>query len=199
MDNNINNNNAFGTQGTQSVQDLHEEKKSHAFWYWIIGLLILILFGWYAYSAGWFTKFTKGGQNEIAQNSQQENQKEQQKQEQESPFGDENLAPIDSIRIDTSDTFPVRKTLVVKGNLPDSCTYLNSPQVIRDGNTFYVNLTTRKEGDKCNQVLKPYELPIELEVLGLPAGVYTLVINGKSTQFELEQDNKIVVPDNEQK
>lgn len=194
MDNNINNNNTFGTP--QNFKDLHEEKKSHAFWYWVIGLLLLVLFGWYAYSAGWFTKFTQGGQNDIAQNTQQE---QEDRQNQENPFGDENLAPISSVRIDTSDTFPVRKTLVVKGNLPDSCTYLNSPQVIRDGNTFYVNLTTRREGEQCAQTLKPYELPVELEVLGLPAGVYTLVINGKSTQFELEQDNKIVVPDEEQK
>ncbi len=194
MDNNINNNNnTFGTP--EGFKDLHEEKKSHAFWYWIIGLLFFVLFGWYAYSAGWFSTFTKGGQTELTQNTQQK----EDTQNQGNPFGDENLAPIDSIRIDTSDTFPVRKTLVVKGTLLDSCTYLNSPQVIRDGNTFYVNLTTRREGDQCTQTLKPYELPIELEVLGLPAGVYTLVINGKNVQFELEQDNKIVIPEEEQK
>ena len=168
---------------------LHEEEKTHSFWYWIIGLLILVLFGWYAYSAGWFNK---QNEKQIVENTQQEGQKD-------NLFDNKNLAPIDSIRIDTSKTFPVEKTLVVKGSLPDSCSYLNDPQIIRDGNTFYVNLTMRKEGDMCTQALKPYEVPINLEVLGLPAGVYTLVINGKNTQFELEQDNKISVPEDMEK
>jgi len=167
---------------------LKEDTHSSHVWYWIIAILILILFGWYGYSAGWFSKTNKVTPKPIAE--QKENQ---------NPFSEKDLADISEVKIITGNSFPVEKTLVVKGTLPNGCTYLNDPQILRDGNTFYVNVTTKREGENCTQEIKEYELPIKLDVLGLPAGVYTLVINGKNTQFELEQDNKLVIPEGEEK
>ena len=191
---NLENRNYFEEKGG-TEPELREEDKIGTFWYWIAALLLIILFGWYAYGAGWFDKYLGKTGSDTPVNQQQgaeEGENNGEIQNMDDVFGNETLAEIDSIQVETSDSFPVEKRLVVKGTLPDSCTYLNEPQIIRDGNTFYVNITTRREGDTCTEEIRPYELPVDLQVLGLPAGTYTLVVNGKDTQFGLQRDNFLV-------
>ncbi len=151
-------------------------------WYLVIVILILGLLGWYGYTTGWFNKDVQDVPKINTENKQDE-----------TPFSNSNdvKASINNVTIQTSEGFPVKKTLVVKGNLDNDCFYINDPQTIRDGSTFYVNLTTRKEGNSCSDTSVPYERNIDLEVLGLPAGVYSVVINGKEISFELEQDNVV--------
>jgi hypothetical protein len=163
-----------------------KEKTSNgkSLWWWVILILILGLVGWYGYTSGWFAKKTPENINLTESNNDSGHGSID-------DFLDKPLAPIDNITIQTGESFPVQKTLVVKGNLPNSCVYLNEPQIIRDGNIFYVNITTRNEGEACTEALVPYERNIGLDVIGLPAGVYTVVINGKQITFELEQDNSI--------
>ena len=152
--------------------------------YWILGLLLLILFGWYGYTAGWFSSRSHDDILSV----------------EESSIGAEgegdiltsdllNPAPIDSLRIETLESFPIQQTLVVSGTLPDGCTYLNTPTQIRDGNIFYITLDTRTEGEICTQALVPFEERINLQVNNLPAGVYIVDINGREISFELEGDN----------
>ena len=62
---------------------LKEDTHSSHVWYWIIAILILILFGWYGYSAGWFSKTNKVTPKPIAE--QKENQ---------NPFSEKDLADI---------------------------------------------------------------------------------------------------------
>ncbi len=171
----------------QEVTVILKEKNgnSNSFWYLIVAILILGLLGWYGYTAGWFSKKTTTTTTTV---------KEEKTNAKTFPFEDNNeiKAPIDNVTIQTSDSFPVKKTLVLKGQL-SGCTYLNEPQIMREGNTFYVNLTTRKDSNSpCSEdVPSPYERQIELEVVGLPAGVYNVVVNEKQTTFELEQDNSV--------
>ncbi len=166
-----------------------KEEKHISFWYWLLALALILLFGWYGYRAGWFASGKKMSNNKESSVLIEKKNKDFQK----------NLAHIQSLQIKTGKGFPVTKTLLVKGQLEDSCTYLNDPEILRDGNTFYIQLTTRKENGNCSKEVKMYEYPIQLDVLGLPAGIYTLVINGKKAQFELKQDNKIEIPENEEK
>lgn len=169
-----------GTSFEEEAVILREkEPENKNIWYWIIAILGLVLIIWYGYTAGWFT--TQNPSITELNNEKQEN----------SYPVDDTLAPIDNMVIVSGDGFPVEKTLSLKGNLSDGCTYLNEPQVIRDGNTFYVNLTTYKEGDTCTEALVPYERNIGLDVIGLPAGVYNVIVNRKQTTFELEQDNNL--------
>ncbi len=168
--------------GQDPVTLREKDKGNKGLWYWIIAILLLGLVAWYGYTAGWFSKNsvdilpletnTTGESDPYA-------------------FDSEIQAPIDNMIITTGESFPVQKTLSLKGNLPNGCTYLNEPQVIRDGNTFYVNLTTYVDGEVCTEALVPYERNIGLDVVGLPAGVYNVVVNGKQTTFELEQDNTL--------
>jgi len=170
----------FDNQGGEKTTIRERKGSSTGLWYWIIGILAIILIGWYGYSAGWFSPRVSDDLMPVDING---------------GIGDGalplNAAPIDSISIETGTSFPVTETLVVKGSLPNGCTYLNTPSQIRDGNVFYVTLDTYTEGDVCTEALVPYEERIDLQVANLPAGVYIVEVNGREISFELESDNQL--------
>jgi inhibitor of cysteine peptidase len=158
-----------------------ETGSSHTLWYWILAALLIILFGWYGYTADWFSQRSPD-LGDLTTTIEQDNGIDQ---------GEPllNAAPIDTISINTLESFPVQQVLVVSGQLPDGCTYLNDPIQTRDGNVFNIELTTYRQGELCTQALVPYEKIIPLEVNNLPAGVYIVDINGREISFELETDN----------
>ncbi len=163
------------------------ESSSSWVWYLILALLILGLLGWFGFIKGWF-----GGKKPVQKKPMtQVNQLNDKKNNPLLEDAQNINAPIDSIKINTLEGFPVQKQLVVEGFLLGGCTYLNEPKVIRSGNDFYVNLTTYQEGEMCTTALVPYKRVIDIDVLGLPAGTYRVSVNGRETQFEIEQDNKI--------
>ncbi len=100
------------------------------------------------------------------------------------------LAVVDSIDILIMESMPVQVSVVARGNLPDGCTTIGQATTERDDTTFVVTLTTRRPLDAvCTEALVPYEQAVPLEVAGLPAGVYTVTVNGVSDTFELAVDN----------
>ena len=102
----------------------------------------------------------------------------------------EGLAPVENIAILILESFPVQINVVARGNLPDGCTTINEVIQERDGSTFRVTITTiRPVGMVCTEALVPFEKVIALEVYGLPAGVYTVDVNGVTGTFELAVDN----------
>ena len=150
-------------------------------WYIVGAILLLLLIGWYGYTAGWFGKqlIDNGGLETPTVN-------------QEDGFGERELvnpAPIDSVSIETSEGFPVEQALVIKGFLPSGCTFINEPVQLRDGNVFYVTVDTYVEGDICTEAIVPYEKRVVLQTNNLPAGVYIVNVNGRELSFELENDN----------
>lgn len=148
-------------------------------WYIIAAALLLLILGWYGYSAGWFGQKTSVAPSVTPVLN-------------EEGFGERvvvNPAPIDSISIETGESFPVQQTLVVKGTLPNGCVFVNEPVQFRDGNVFYVTVDTYTEGEVCTQALVPYEKRVVLQTNNLPAGVYVVSVNGTEISFELENDN----------
>lgn len=102
----------------------------------------------------------------------------------------EGLASVENIDILILESFPVQIHVVARGNLPDGCTTLHEVIQERDGNTFRVRITTvRPVGMACTQALVPFEEIIALDVYGLPAGIYTVDVNGVTGTFELTMDN----------
>lgn len=157
--------------------------------WWLIGLLIILGLLWFFFGRGTsqnpnlVDEVTSGPAGELGSGDVEY---------------DENglpvlgpLAPISNARVEVSESFPVQVALVASGDLPNGCTYLNSPAQVRRGNTFYVNLTTRTEGDTCTEALVPFERRIALDTTGLPAGAYVVDINGQQLSFELSQDNDL--------
>jgi len=101
-------------------------------------------------------------------------------------------AVIETIEIAILESFPVQIRAVLRGTVPDACTEIDSIAEQREGNTFTLVVRTRRPAEAlCAQVLTPYETTTGLDVLGLPAGIYTVVAGEASASFELAVDNSL--------
>ncbi len=99
-------------------------------------------------------------------------------------------AVVDAIDILILESFPVQIRAVLRGFVPDPCTEVVSVTAEFEGNVFTLSVGTRRPTDAiCIQVLTSYEVMASLDVLGLPAGTYTVVAGEASATFELAVDN----------
>lgn len=99
------------------------------------------------------------------------------------------LAPVEEIEIVILESFPVQVQVIARGNLPDPCTEISEVFQEKEGNVFFVTIKTYRSPGFCIQVIAPFEEIIPLEVYGLPAGTYTVDVNGAQGTFDLEVDN----------
>ena len=77
--------------------------------------------------------------------------------------------------------------LIVRGDLPDSCSKAEPVVQNKDGNTLFVNIyLTRPADAACAQVITPYEVTALLESEGLADGAYTLDVNSVMTTFYMK-------------
>jgi hypothetical protein len=59
-----------------------------------------------------------------------------------------------------------------------------------EGSTFTIVIATTKPSDAvCAQVVEAFEQSVSLDVLGLPAGDYTVTAGSQSATFNLAVDN----------
>lgn len=100
------------------------------------------------------------------------------------------LAVVESVDVMILESFPVQVNVVVTGYLPDGCTTIDQVTTVQNGNEFVVTITTQRPADAmCTLALVPYEETVALEVADLPAGQYTVTVNGVSGSFTLDADN----------
>ena len=100
------------------------------------------------------------------------------------------LATVESVQVLTLESFPVQINVLARGVLPNGCTTINDIVSQRDGTAFTVAVTTVQEPDQvCTQATVPFEETIALDVVDLPAGTYTVNVNGISGSFTLDVDN----------
>jgi inhibitor of cysteine peptidase len=100
-------------------------------------------------------------------------------------------APVESVDMVFLESFPLQVHVVASGSLSNGCKSIYDSSVQRQGSTFDVTLTAAVQtGDvACTEALVPFEENIPLDVYGLPAGEYTVNVNGATTSFTFEQDN----------
>lgn len=100
-------------------------------------------------------------------------------------------ANVESIKIITLESFPVQIQVIAEGYLPDGCTKIDEIKTEREGNTFNINISTRRPKDVvCTQAIENFTKTIPLEVQGLKAGNYTVNVNGVTGSFEMAVDNE---------
>ncbi len=101
------------------------------------------------------------------------------------------LVAIDSVEAMILESFPVQVNVAVRGNKSVPCTRLLEPAIARKGSTFVVSLaeSTLGPAETCIAMIDPFETSISLDVRGLSAGNYEVVVNGTSTNFVLAMDN----------
>lgn len=99
-------------------------------------------------------------------------------------------AQIETLELLILESFPVQIQAKVAGWVGDGCTTLDDITQVREGNTFKVTITTTRPAEAmCTQQLVGFEETIALDVAGLPAGTYTVDVNGVTDSFTLDVDN----------
>jgi hypothetical protein len=102
------------------------------------------------------------------------------------------LANVESVEILILESFPVQIHVVAQGTLPNGCTMIDDITIQQEGSVFDVAVTTVREPEQvCTEAEVPFEEVIPLDVLGLEAGTYTVVVNGVEGSFTLDMDNII--------
>ncbi len=102
------------------------------------------------------------------------------------------LANVESVELLILESFPVQIHVVAQGFLPDGCTQIDDIIVQHEGAVFDVAITTAREpGQVCTEAEVAYEETIPLDVVGLDAGMYTVIVNGVEGSFTLDIDNVI--------
>ena len=99
-------------------------------------------------------------------------------------------AYVEEIEIVLLESFPLQVHVIASGYLSDPCTEIDVISVEREGNHFEILITTLREADiMCIQLEETFERNIPLDVYGLPAGKYTVSVNGVEAGFTFLQDN----------
>ena len=102
-------------------------------------------------------------------------------------------AAVNSVDVLILESFPVQVNVTARGDLPDSCTQIDEIITQRTDDTFRVALTTlRQPAANCTQALVPFEQSIPLDVVGLTAGTYNVLVNGVPGSFTLDVDNVLL-------
>lgn len=100
------------------------------------------------------------------------------------------LAPVDSVEVLIAESFPVQVSVRARGELPDGCTEIDQINTAVTGTTYNVTITTLRPADAlCTEAVVPFEEVVSLDVEGLPAGTYTVNVNGINASFTLDADN----------
>lgn len=103
------------------------------------------------------------------------------------------LVTVKKIDIIILETFPVKVNVNISGAVPDGCTTIGDITSVRDGTVFRITISAERAGD--DGCLKPgsrsFEKSVPLDVNGLPAGTYTVEVQGMRTSFALSVDNKL--------
>ena len=102
----------------------------------------------------------------------------------------EGLAGVEAVEVVMLMSFPLQVHLQVSGYLADPCTLIDQVITQRDGYAFEVSITTKRDPEAvCIQVLEPFTKSVPLDVYGLPAGAYSVLVNGIGAEFTFNQDN----------
>ena len=99
-------------------------------------------------------------------------------------------ARVEDVSIVFLESFPLQVRAVVTGYLPNPCSWIDQVIIERIDRQFNVQVTRGSNaGEICIQVEEAFEKSIPLEVYGLPAGDYTVDVNGVQAGFTFTQDN----------
>lgn len=99
-------------------------------------------------------------------------------------------AVVESLSVEILESLPIQVTVTLTGYLPDGCTEIVAVKSTREGQTFRVEVVTRRQtGDvACTMAIIPFEEHLSLDVAGLPAGEYIVKYADLSEKFILEAD-----------
>jgi hypothetical protein len=97
---------------------------------------------------------------------------------------------VDQVEVEVGVGSPIPVHVDVSGNLPDSCAQVEFTEIRQEGTNFMITISTvPSDADGCIQDGLPFKILIPLNVVNLPAGSYSVDVNGTSAIFELDTAN----------
>ncbi len=97
---------------------------------------------------------------------------------------------IDDVNVEVGVGSPIPVQVIVNGSLPDSCAQVELMQQKQDGSHFTITLSTiPSTAEGCVQDTLPFRILIPLNIVNLPAGSYTVDVNGSPASFEISTGN----------
>ena len=101
-------------------------------------------------------------------------------------------ARVTALHLSILDSFPVQVHANVSLQLADACTRLGRVTQSRNGNRISVRISTERPANaQCALIIVEIDEVVPLEVVGLPAGEYTVDVNGVTETFTLTIDNEL--------
>lgn len=95
------------------------------------------------------------------------------------PPSTSNTALVEEIRVDITESRPVRVSVMVKGHLPDGCTRIASSTVKIEVPLITITLRTERPQEAfCTLALIPFEVTLPLDVQRLAPGAYIVDVQG---------------------
>jgi hypothetical protein len=100
---------------------------------------------------------------------------------------------VEELQVLMLESFPVQVQVDIRGQLPDACSFIEMVEQASGEDFFIVTLhNARQPNMRCAPQPTPFEESVQLDVLGLPAGTYTVTVHGVETTFELPVDNILI-------
>jgi inhibitor of cysteine peptidase len=97
---------------------------------------------------------------------------------------------VESIDLQILESFPVQVNALVRGQLPDACSFIESANQEHEGQLFHITFTFARRPDaRCAPQPTPFEHLVFLDVLGMLAGIFAVEAHDVQASFEMVVDN----------
>ena len=101
---------------------------------------------------------------------------------------------VEQVEVEVGVGSPIPVHVIVSGWLPDPCSQVEYTEIKQDGSNFIITLNaTPDEGgpavDGCIKDPMFFKMGLPLNVVDLPAGSYTVTVNGSRADFKLDTAN----------
>lgn len=97
---------------------------------------------------------------------------------------------VDGVQVEVGVGSPIPVQVTVTGNVPDTCAQIELVQQKQEGSHFEITMSTiPSSAEGCVQDTLPFRMMIPLNITNLPAGSYTVEVNGVGADFQLETGN----------
>lgn len=102
---------------------------------------------------------------------------------------------VDQVVVEVGVGSPIPVHVIVNGNLPDTCAQVDYVEQKWDGSSIILTLSSvPSSSEGCIQDSLPFTMSIPLNVIDLPAGTNTVVVNGIRSNFNLNTENSASEP-----
>lgn len=97
---------------------------------------------------------------------------------------------VDQLDVQVGEGSPIPVHAIMSGSLPDTCAQIEYAEQEQDGSNFIFTLSTiPSSAEGCVQDPLPFRITLPLNVANLPAGIYSVEVNGSQATFELDTAN----------